>query len=153
VILKAWRICKPAYAPVAFDGEGAARASGRWNRRGQRVAYAADSQSLAILELLAHSSMSLLKLYCLVPCSFDDGLVETLDPASLPLHWRAMVDPGWAALQDIGGYWIESMRSAVLRVPTVLVPDQSNYLINPMHPDFKRVKIGAAIDYEPDPRL
>jgi RES domain-containing protein len=151
--LEAWRICKPKYTPSAFDGEGASRSPGRWNHRGQRLVYAADTQSLALLELLVHSSMNLVKLYCIIPCWFDEGLVETLDPSSLPVGWRTMVDPSWAPLQDIGGDWINSMRSAVLRVPTAIVPNQLNYLINPRHPDFTKIKIGTAIDYQPDPRL
>jgi len=97
--------------------------------------------------------MRLARLYCLVPCSFDERLVETLDASSLPPGWRATVDPAWATLQDIGGEWIDSMRSAILRVPTVLVPDQHNYLINPRHSDFKKIEIGAAIDFKPDPRM
>ena len=152
MILEAWRICKPRYERSAFDGEGAARTPGRWNRKGQRAVYAADSQSLAVLEVLVHSSMRLARLYCLLPCSFDERLVETLDTSSLPPGWRTLVDPAWATLQAIGGEWINSMRSAVLRVPTVLVPGQHNYLINPRHSDFKKIEIGSAIDFKPDRR-
>ncbi len=151
--IEAWRICKPRYAASAFDGEGASRSPGRWNRRGQRLVYAADSQTLALLELLVHSSMSLARLYCLIPCSFDEALVEQLDPATLPKGWRRMLDPGWAPLQELGGAWIESRRSAVLRVPTVIVPGQCNYLINPLHSDFRKIKVGKAIELAPDPRL
>jgi RES domain-containing protein len=153
VIIEAWRICKPKYVPTAFDGEGAAREPGRWNERGQKVVYTADSKPLAVLEIVVHADAGLSAYYVLISCSFDESLVEVLDPNILPLKWNRLVDPSWAVLQRLGGEWIASKRSAILRVPTAVVPGQYNYLLNPEHPDFSKIQIGAPIDFEPDPRL
>jgi RES domain-containing protein len=153
VSIEAWRICKPKYAQTAFDGEGAARAPGRWNIRGQKVVYTADSQALAVLEIVVHADADLASHYALIPCSFDESLVDVIDPSTLPLRWNRLVDPSWAILQQLGGAWITSKRSAVLRVPTAVVPEQYNYLLNPEHPDFSKIQIGVPIDFEPDPRL
>ncbi len=151
--VEAWRICKPKYVRTAFDGAGAARAPGRWNTSGQKVVYTSDSQSLATLELLVHTDERLLTLYVLIPCSFDESFVEKLDPLTLPRGWQRLVDPGWAKLQQIGGDWITSHRSAVLRVPSGVVPGQCNYLLNPEHPDFSKIVIGTPLKYKLDPRL
>jgi RES domain-containing protein len=151
--IEAWRICKPKYVKTAFDGEGAAREPGRWNERGQKVVYAADSQSLAVLEIVVHADAGLAAYYVLIPCSFDESLVEVLDPRTLPRNWNRLVAPSWVILQQLGGEWITSKRSAVLRVPTVVVPGQYNYLLNPGHPDFSKIQVGAPIDFAPDLRL
>ena len=151
--IEAWRICKPKYVQTAFDGEGAAREPGRWNERGQTVVYAADSKALAVLEIVVHADAGLAAYYVLIPCSFDESLVEVLDPTILPLDWNRLVAPSWVNLQQLGGEWITSKRSAVLRVPTVVVPGQYNYLLNPGHPDFSRIQVGTPIDFSLDPRL
>jgi RES domain-containing protein len=153
VTIEAWRICKAKYVQTAFDGEGAAREPGRWNQRGQKVVYTADSKALAVLEIVVHADAGLAAYYLLIPCSLDASLVEVLDPSTLPLKWSSLVDPSWAILQRLGGEWIASKRSAVLRVPTAVVPEQYNYLLNPEHPDFSKIQVGAAIDFEPDARL
>ena len=151
--IEAWRICKPQYVQTAFDGTGAAREPGRWNKRGQKVVYTADSQALAVLELIVHADPGLVSLYVLIPCSFNESLVEVLNPSTLPRGWNRLVDPNWEILQQIGGAWITSRRCAVLRVPTAIVPEQYNYLLNPEHPDFSKIQRGTPIKFEPDPRL
>jgi len=153
VMIQAWRICKPQYASSAFDGLGAANHPGRWNSKGQKLVYTADSPALALLEIMVHSSPALALLYHLISCSFDESLVETLDPSILPSDWKNLVDPNWKPLQQLGSEWYKSARSAVLKVPTALVPQQWNYLLNPEHPDFVHVKTGEAVSFAPDPRL
>jgi RES domain-containing protein len=153
VTIEAWRVCKPKYVRTAFDGEGAAREPGRWNERGQRVVYTADSKALAVLEIVVHADAGLSANYVLIPCSFGESLVEVLHPSSLPPRWSHLVDPSWAILQRLGGEWISSRRSAVLRVPTAVIPEQYNYLLNPEHPDFSKIQVGNPMDFEPDLRL
>lgn len=150
--LTAWRIVKARYAATAFDGEGARRFGGRWNSKGVPVIYAAGSQALAVLELLVHlESSDLLKHYGLIPVTFDEALVEALDPRSLPANGRRRPTP--AAVRALGDAWVASGRSAVLRVPSAVVPGEHNYLINPLHDDFARLTIGTPQPYRFDRRL
>jgi RES domain-containing protein len=140
-----WRIVKSRHASTAFDGEGARLFCGRWNSPGTRMVYTSSTISLAILEILVHlQEASLLSSYSPISASFDDALVERLDRSMLPDGWRAYPAP--SELQRIGDEWVRSQRSAVLEVPSVIVERESNYLLNPAHPDFSSVVIG-----EPEP--
>lgn len=154
----AWRITQARYLDgadaaagrAAFGGEGARRYGGRWNPRGVPVAYAAGSRALALLEVLVHlGAAQLLGRYLLIPASFDESFVETLD--ALPEGWRA--HPAPHATQSVGARWVEAARSPVLRVPSVVVPAEPNYLVNPRHPDFSQIEIGAPEALDVDPRL
>lgn len=151
---RAWRIVKAARADSAFDGEGARRYGGRWNSPGAPLVYTAGSASLAALELLVHlQSSQLLLAYVAIPVDFDDALVEELDPASLPEDWRC--HPAPVALQRLGDRWVAERRSAVLGVPSAVVPvpEESNSLLNPAHPDFDRIARGSPRPFRFDPRL
>jgi len=149
---RGWRIVKAALAPTAFDGEGARQYGGRWNSPGTAVVYTAQSESLAALELLVHlGSSELLICYSTIPATFDDALVEILDPARLPADWTSAPAP--AALQQIGDQWAAAQRSVILRVPSALVPNESLFLVNPAHPDLARVAIGSPTPFQFDPRL
>lgn len=149
----AWRIVKATRArATAFDGEGARRHGGRWNSPGVRIVYTAESASLAALELLVHLQASrLLAAYALLPARFDEALVETLVTRGLPPRWKEYPAP--VALQEIGDRWARGRRTVVLRVPSAVMPVESNFLINPEHPDFRRIAIGAPEPFAFDPRL
>ena len=148
----AWRIVKAKHAPTAFAGEGARRTGGRWNSRGTAVVYTSSSQSLAMLEILAHLEFAeSLSAYVLISCEFDDSLIELLDISGLPLNWRA--SPAPSPLQALGDRWVRDRRSAVLRVPSTLVPIEDNFLLNPAHEDFVRIKVAAPEALTIDPRL
>lgn len=151
--LSAVRICKVRHAATAFDGIGAALEPGRWNLEGQRVVYASECPALAFLEILVHADDDLMPNYALFPLAFAETLVESVDPAALPPGWKSLLDPAWVPLQRIGADWLASMRTPVLRVPTVIVPHQYNYLLNPLHPDFAKIRIGPQQDFSPDQRL
>ena len=143
---------KTRYAATAFDGEGARRYGGRWNSPGVRVSYASDSIALAVVEVLVHLQTSrVLGAYSLVSVSFPDELVTVLEGKRLPGGWRRYPAP--PEIQAIGDSWIADSRSAVLRVPSVVVPDSYNFLLNPGHPEFARVVVGAAEPFAWDPRL
>jgi RES domain-containing protein len=147
-----WRITQSRYADEAFSGEGARRYGGRWNGRGTAVAYAAGSRSLALLEVLVHlDSTALLRRYVLVPVHFDAAHVERIPRAELPADWRA--HPAPASTQALGDAFIEAARTPVLQVPSVIVPAEPNYVLNPRHPDFGAVDIGAPEPLDVDGRL
>ena len=151
-MVEAWRICKARYAPTAFDGEGARQYGGRWSSVGTRVVYLASSRSLAMLETLTRlESIVPLPAFVIVSARFDPSLVERLDPGDLAANWR--VQPPSPVTQVLGDAWVESGRSAVLEVPSVVVPEESNFLINPAHPDFRKVRLGKPEPLEIDPRL
>ena len=151
MILTAWRIVKKKHEATAFDGEGARLYGGRWNSSGKRVVYTAENVSLALLELLVHIDTSLLPTYTLIPVSFNDSVVSSLDPSLLPDDWRA--HPGPFELRKIGDDWLESLKSPVLQVPSAVVPQEWNYLLSPAHPESSSIKIGIAIPFEIDLRM
>jgi RES domain-containing protein len=147
-----WRIVKSRYADAAFDGEGARLYGGRWNSPGTSMVYTAQSQALAILEILVHlEKASVLVSYSLCAAHFEEDLVEALDPKALPDNWRDYPPP--SELRAIGDAWVAEQTSAVLEVPSVMVGDESNYLINPAHPDFSSITIGEPRPFEFDARL
>jgi RES domain-containing protein len=151
-VVTAWRLAKSRHAGAAFDGEGARLYGGRWNSPGTPVAYASDSIALAALEVLAHlQSTAVLQSYSLATIRFPEELVETLDAGSLPKAWRRFPTP--AENQAIGYRWVAEGRSLELRVPSAIIPSAANFLINPMHPAFKRVIIERPERFAFDSRL
>src|SRR5690606_6785921 len=150
--LRVWRIVKAKHAGAAFTGEGAKAAGGRWNSPGRAVVYTAGSTSLAMLEMLVHlESQELLKQYVLFEATFDESLMTTLNAKDLPRSWRQSPPP--SAVQQLGDAWLSEGGAAVLRAPSVIVPTEWNYLLNPAHADFARIAIGPKQTVPFDPRL
>ena len=152
MILAAFRLCerRQAEAGRAFRGEGARMAGGRWTPPGLAVVYTAGSLSLASLELLAHfdSSTDMPDLV-FFRVQFDERLVAGVD--ELPPNWRQI--PASSNTQLLGAAWWQSGRSAVLRVPSVIIPSEDNFVLNPSHPDFKAITIEPPEPFSIDPRL
>ena len=147
-----WRIVKTRYAAQVFDGEGARLYGGRWNSPGVRMVYTSESIALAALEILTQTGKSsLLASYSRCAVHFDDSLVTSLDRSLLPTNWRTYPAP--PELQLIGDTWIANSSSVVLEVPSVLIETESNYLINPQHPDFRFLSIEPPEPFTFDPRL
>lgn len=149
---RAWRMVKRRHVDEAFTGEGARLYGGRWNSPGVPVVYVAESRALAVLEILAGvRSRKTLGAYVLIEIEFDEKLVETVDRESLPDDWH--ISPPGTGTQSIGDRWIREARSAVLRVPSVVVPSECNFLVNPAHPEFGGIKVRDPEPFELDPRL
>lgn len=148
---QAWRIVKEKHAATAFDGEGARLYGGRWNSIGTRVVYASAALSLVALESLVHLSPPVMFKYLAVPIVFDEGLLESIAARSLPVDW--MEQPPPPSTQHIGDVWVKQARSAVLELPSVIINHERNYLLNPAHPDFRKIKIGKPVPFAFDPRL
>ena len=152
MMVTAWRIVATRFASGAFSGEGARRDGGRWNSPGVRMVYTAGTMSLALLELLVHlNSGEPLPSFSRCSVRFDESLVATLDLKQLPKNWRHSPVP--AAVQALGDQWIAAGRSLILKVPSATVEEESNYLINPEHPDFKLLEFGEFEPIRLDPRL
>jgi RES domain-containing protein len=115
------------------------------------VVYTSGSLSLALLETLVHLPAGVLPAFSAVPLDFDDSLVEVVEEKSLPRDWRS--DPAPVSTQALGDAWVREGRSVALRVPSVVVPMESNYVLNPRHPDLTRVAIGTAMPFPFDSRL
>ncbi|UCD80892.1 MAG: RES domain-containing protein [Desulfobacterales bacterium] len=148
----AWRIAQAHVADRAFTGEGARRYGGRWNSKGVAVVYTSSSISLAILEVLVHiPNYDVLEEYVGFPVEFSRDFVVTLDPDELPRNWSR--DPSPQTVKQIGDIWVESQESVILEVPSTIVPTEKNYLINPAHPDLRKLKLGSPTKFEFDPRL
>ncbi len=146
------RIVKSKYTANAFDGEGARLHGGRWNSPGTAVVYTAQSEALAILELLVQLNASdLLKTYSTISAEFDDKLVEVVSASTLPTDWRG--NPAPSVLQQIGDQWVSEKRSAALQIPSAIVPSELNFILNPNHTDFKQVNVGTPKPLELDPRF
>jgi RES domain-containing protein len=150
-VTRAWRLTKTKHLATAWDGEGARRSGGRWNSAGTAVVYTSGSLALALVETLVHLPAGLLPAYTALPIEFDDGLVIALSDADLPRDWRTQPAP--ASTKALGDRWVADRRSALLRVPSVVVPTEFNYLVNPLHPDAAQVSKGPPMPFPFDPRL
>lgn len=147
----AWRLTKKKHVATAFDGTGASAVGGRWNSCGTAVVYCSATLSLAALEVLVHLDARTRLTFAALAVDFEDSSVEVLDRAGLPSTWRE--NPAGTETRRLGDEWVAEARSLVLAVPSAIVPIEFNYLINPAHPDFKKLKIGAPQPFVFDPRL
>ena len=150
--LSAWRVVSARHAATALDGEGARLFGGRWNSRGTAVVYLSEHQSLAALEILVHVRPLLPRTrYVALRLEFGEELVERLPGAALPEDWQQ--SPAGPSTRDLGDAWVRAARSPLLAVPSVLLPAETNYVLNPAHPDFGRINVGPPRDFTFDPRL
>lgn len=151
--VQAWRLVKRSRRDTAFDGEGAFRFGGRWNSRGQRVVYASSTLALALLEILVHidPSRTVPELVAL-PIGLPGSMVargphSALDRIGDGLPWPLK------QTRQLGDSWIAAAEHAALQVPSAIIPLESNYLLNPAHPDFVQCRIGEPEPFPFDTRL
>lgn len=147
-----WRLTPLRHERTAFTGEGAALFGGRWNFPDIPLVYCAESRSLAALEVLAnirdpkvHFAMP----WVTIPAELPADLIEK--PEKLPEDWRS--NPYPLDTQRFGTEWFKTRRSVALRVPSVVIAGEFNYLLNPAHPQFPKIKIGKPEAFSFDPRL
>jgi RES domain-containing protein len=157
-LIEAYRISKESDSAKAFSGQGAKDWGGRWNSRGVAVVYTGAHRSLSILEVLVHvkggaglGRATISAPFYLYAVSFDEALLEELPIAGLPAGWNS--EPPTAASQSLGDAWVLAARSPVLALPSVIVPEERNYVLNPGHPRFPEIKIGPPVVCSVDPRL
>lgn len=149
----AWRLVKARHQAGAFSGEGARIVGGRWNHPGTRVVYASESLALAALETFVHLGHAAVAIrFVAFRITIPDAVtVEHVAPRALPRRWRS--EPPLPESMDLGTRWVDSGRSACFRVPSVVIPRESNLILNPAHPDFKRITIDPPEAFTFDPRL
>lgn len=135
MIITAYRISKAAFAASIWTGIGARDYGGRWNSKGLAVVYTAENRSLAAMEQLVQLiKPRVLKGYVIASVAFDDVQVLRLGPAALPAGWDDPVAP--PQLKRYGDEWVATGSHVVLAVPSVIIPGEWNYLLNPAHPEF-----------------
>jgi RES domain-containing protein len=150
-MLTVWRLVTVRFAKSAFSGEGARLYGGRWNRKGVSLVYTAGTQSLAMLEMLVQDE-PLRARYVMIEVRIPKGVtVDRIKNEDLPSDWRDIA--AREKLQAIGTEWARKRSAAVLAVPSAVIPAETNYLLNPLHPDFRRIKIGKPQKFETDLRL
>lgn len=147
-----WRIVSAGRAADAFSGEGARRFGGRWNSPGAAVVYASEHASLAALEILVHFQPIVPGArFAAFRLDFPDALIAHLRSTELPAGWRG--SPPGPETMNFGDAWVRADKSAVLAVPSTIMPVETNFLLNPAHRDFRRIRIAKPEPFTFDPRL
>jgi RES domain-containing protein len=150
-----WRLSKVKYAnaTTAFDGEGARRAGGRWNSKGTAIVYCSATLSLTALETLVHMDvadfgMSRVAIRVEVP---DDIAMDRIETTQLASDWKDTPAP--SSLAAIGDQWAAEGKTLLLLVPSAVVPQENNILLNPRHADFAKIQISLPEPFSLDARL
>lgn len=150
--MRVYRISKPEYVGSALLGNGSALAPGRWNSTGVRLAYAAASVSLAMLEILVHVNREDVpegrRLLCF---ELPDDAIHDLPTPEWPAGWGDL--PYSEAVRRVGDAFIREARHLALRVPSAVARGESNILINPAHPRFPEIALISNDALALDPRL
>jgi RES domain-containing protein len=147
-----WRVASERYADSLFSGEGAKQFGGPFNPPGFAVVYASATLSLALLELLVRvGTPARLGKLVAAEVTFAAASIARLADNDLPEDWQS--SPPRSSTQKLGHQWIESGTSAVLKVPSVIVPQERNYLINLAHPEASHIQFGTIRPFHLDARL
>jgi len=153
--MKVFRIEREKFLNTTLSGIGASMDDGnRWNSRFTRLVYTAESRALALLEVAVHLDLSedLPTDRFLVEIEIpDDVMVQEIQPESLPIDWSE--HPPTSSTQAIGDDFVQQNTALLLRVPSCLVPDEFNYLINPHHAAISRVQVCKTLAMGIDGRL
>lgn len=147
-----YRITKARYAND-LSGGGAQKAGGRWNSKGYAVLYTSQSRALSAIEFAVHLPPGIIppdyKIISLeIPDEFEILEIET---ENLPIEWKRY--PYHPFTQKIGNDWLDGGKQLIMKVPSVVVESEFNFLINPAHPSFSEVKITDIRDFSFDLRL
>lgn len=141
-----------ARAADAFSGEGARLYGGRWNPHGLRATYLSATRSLAALEVLVHQAERVpAGQFLFIEVRFPERFITTVTPDDLEADWRNY--PPQNSTVTLGGNWLKARSSPVLRVPSITIPEESNYLLNPAHPRAEEIEIGDPRAFTFDPRF
>ncbi len=148
-----FRLISPQSVDSALTGEGARKYGGRWNSVGTRMVYLAGSRALAALETLVHLTTpeTRSKSFSLLEIEFSADSFNVLQVSDLPQNWRS--SPPTQSTRNMGNEWLAAQRSLALRVPSTVVDDEANWLVNPLHLRADAVKILSVEPFSFDSRL
>ncbi|MEZ2338702.1 RES family NAD+ phosphorylase [Mucilaginibacter sp. RCC_168] len=146
-----YRIAKCHYADD-LSGTGARLYGGRWNSEGKPMLYLASSRSLAILEVLVHLDPLIVPAnFCIAQIDVPDYSITQLNHALLPDNWQDVSGP--VALRKLGDEFLKKQEYLAMRVPSAIVPAEVNYILNPLHPEARNIKIVNKESFSFDDRL
>lgn len=150
--MKVFRLARLKYAK-SLSGKGAAKSGNHWNSKGVEMIYTAESRALAMAEVLVHISLNQMPSdYKMLTIKIPDDIkIKNLKALELPISWNS--HPPSIYSQQVGDAFIMANDFCVLKVPSVVVYGNFNYLINPYHKDFNRIKIKIVDDFPIDQRL
>lgn len=148
--MRVYRISKCKYIDD-LSGKGAASFPGRWNGKGVHVVYTAQSASLALLESVVHLSSIPTITYCMLTLEIPDLSIQELPAADLPKDWEQ--NPPDEKLKNIGNRFVEEAKFLALKIPSAIMPEEFNYILNPNHKQFNLVKILSNRNLSIDERL
>lgn len=150
--MEVFRLSRERYAHV-LSGEGASKTGGRWNSIGVDMIYTAGNRSLAMAEVAVHLSLALLPDdYCMITIDLLKGVsVQEMNPKKLPTDWRSFPHP--VTTRAIGDRFIADGNHCVLQVPSAITQGDFNFLINPRHADFKKIRIRTVEPFPWDRRI
>lgn len=148
-----YRVLRNTYARAPFDGEGAYRYGGRWSSPGTRLSYTSEHQSLAMLEYFVHLDVDDPPgdLVLAVAEAPGDLARERVEISNLPSNWRESAAP--PQLVRLGDEFAQRGEHCLLLVPSVLAPNENNWLVNPAHADYKRIVVREVEPLSYDPRM
>ena len=143
-----YRFCRPQYD--ALSGEGARLFGGRWNSKGKSAVYTSLTISLSLLELLIHAvSYDEILINNLAVIELPEDNISEISVSQLKASWQE--DENYS--KYIGDEFLSSQTTLILKVPSVIIAEENNILINPKHKDFKKIKIKSANHFKFDARL
>jgi RES domain-containing protein len=146
-----YRLAKSKFAKD-LSGRGAEIAGGRWNSKGVRMVYTSASRALCTTEIAVHTPLGNVPSdYHIISIKLPNIKMLELTAAKLPANWNAF--PHDLSTQHIGDLFVQNNKFLVMRVPSAVVQGDFNYLVNPLHADFPKVKIVNTQPFNFDPRL
>ncbi|MFC6267638.1 RES family NAD+ phosphorylase [Frigoriflavimonas asaccharolytica] len=150
--MKVFRLSKKKYAEE-LSGKGAAKFGNRWNSKGTEMIYTAESRALEMAEVVVHLTIGTLpKDFMMLEIDVPKEVnIDILDEKNLPIDWNN--HPPNSSSQKLGDQFIDEMDFCVLKVPSAVVKGDFNYLINPYHKQFKKIKIVEISNFPFDRRM
>jgi RES domain-containing protein len=141
-----WRISRHR----DLGGVGGLRAGGRWHQPGQPVVYLSESPAAALLEVCVHTAANDVPPdFTLLKTEGPDVKIPTIEEDELPKGWQGRLD----VTRELGMKWLRAKQSALLRVPSAILPETSNFLLNPSHQDAKKFRVAEVWTYPFDVRI
>ncbi len=146
-----YRIARDIYIND-LTGVGAKTVGGRWNFKGVSVLYTSSSIALSMLECLAHFPAAFAPKDMALACiELPEDSISEITIDELPENWRAVPSP--RDLKQLSYNWIKKQDTLILKVPSIIVPQEPNYIINPFHKDFKDVVLKEVVPFYFDNRV
>ncbi len=152
--MKVYRITRKRYEQSVLSGEGGLRVASRWNHKGDAISYTSATRALSLLEMLVHMDMEDMRKMDLLICEIDipDSVkIQSIPSKSLPEGWNRT--PFTQAPQAYWHTFIAKKKAAVMRVPSIIIPQEWNYLIDPNHPDAKKISVNSCVPLTLDERF